>query len=95
MERTDQAGEVGEMAYAARVVYAPALRKPYVAYSEELLTDKPDEVPEGYFLGGEGDSPEEAIAHLQRSLEARTGRPCRAVHIRYAMEPADDAHEGL
>lgn len=81
--------------FSACVVYAPVLVKPYVAYVESLLTDRPDEVPDGYHLGGEGDSPEEALAHLQRVIENRRGKPCRAVHIRYDLAPTDDAHEGL
>ncbi len=81
--------------FAACVVYAPALSKPYVAYAEDLLTDKPDDVPAGYHLGGEGDTPEEALGRLQRAMESLTGKPCRPTHIRYDLTPTDDAHEGL
>lgn len=82
-------------AFSACVVYAPALSKPYVAYVEDLLTDKPDEAPDGYHLGGEGETPEDAIGHLQRAMESLIGTPCRLTHIRYDLAPTDDAHEGL
>ena len=81
--------------YTARVVYAPALTRPYVAYAEDLLNDRPEEAADGYHLGGAGDSPGEAIGHLERTLEAWVGRRCHAVRIRYELEPMDDAREGL
>lgn len=87
------AGDVVE--YTACVVYAPVLSRPYVAFLDDLLTDKSAEAPGGYHLGGEGDSPEEALAHLEWSIQARTGKPCRPAHIRYELTPTDDAHEGL